>query len=88
MITKENLRDIVKIQRMASDLTCEDFVDAVKSHYSCRYSPDAEIMAIDFNSIIAYAYLKSGYLGGKFICYDDSREHTEGFVTEPTIFCY
>lgn len=88
MITKENLRDIVKIQGMASDLTCEDFVDAVKSHYPCRYSPDAEIMAIDFNSIMAYAYLKSGYLSGKFICHDDNREHTEVLVTEPTIFCY
>lgn len=91
MITRDNIQDICKIQRMASDFTQEDFLDTIKSHYPYSVSNTGHFGVIHFNTIIAYVDFAKDCLCGQFICYNNSGEDGEvyeAFETERVIFCY
>lgn len=87
MFTRENIMDICLLQRKASDLTCEDFIDWVKGNCIWRITSDEGLIDFEYESVNGVIDPSNDHLCGSFVCYTENREWSDTLLCEPVIFC-
>jgi hypothetical protein len=89
MITREMISDICKIQEMASDYTCTDFIEAVKQHprFDSVTFETTSYFVFCFGSVVATVDKRRDCLSRWFDCADEDGEAVQVESEEIVFTC-